>query len=80
MKCEKCVEEGRKSRIYEPGGGATTLAYYAPYYDEEGTRHIHDGNTTTSEWSCSNGHKWSFRTRSGCPQGDYEGMSEVTFR
>jgi len=65
MKCKECINEGKKSRI-SPGMSSTTLAYYQPYYDEDGKYHHHDANITTTEYSCSNGHRWSENT-SGHP-------------
>jgi len=58
MKCPECVKLGAKSLVY-PGICSSTLMYCPPYYDEEGNLHIHDGNITTCQYSCSNGHKWS---------------------
>ncbi len=60
MKCEECIKEEKKSTVYVPQYGTTTLMCSAPdYYDEEGKFHEgHNPNTTTTEWSCSNGHTW----------------------
>ena len=33
--------------------------YFQPFYDESGKRHDHDGNATATQYSCSNGHKWT---------------------
>jgi hypothetical protein len=59
MKCPICIEEGEKSRVTE-GGGSSTLMGYSPFYDEDGKRHSHDGNTTSYEFRCNRGH--SFQT------------------
>lgn len=65
MKCPQCKKEGKKSKVY-PGVGYTTCMYCPPFYDEEGKYHNHDGNVTTQEYSCSNGHKWTERTTGSC--------------
>ena len=57
MKCTTCVSEGRESRVY-PGMSTRTLAAWQPFYDEAGVLHNDDPNKTTTEYTCSNGHKW----------------------
>jgi hypothetical protein len=66
MICEKCRGEGQRSTV-EIGPSFTTAAMGRTFYDEEGAHHRHDPNTTTTEYSCSRGHKWQERTRSACP-------------
>ena len=56
--CPTCVEEGRKSQI-NIGQSSTTLMYAAPFYDEEGRYHLHDPNSTRTDYSCSNFHQWT---------------------
>lgn len=58
MKCPECIKEGKKSNVY-PGMSTTTLMKIFEYYDEEGKYHYSNPNTTTTYYSCSNGHKWS---------------------
>lgn len=58
MKCQKCVEQGLESKVYV-GTTMTTLAYSAPFYDENGRYHYHNPNTTTTEYRCSNGHSFT---------------------
>ena len=65
MICQKCKEQGLKSKVYS-GGGSTTLMYCPPFYDEDGHYHCHDSNTTTAEYSCSNGHTWTEHHRGTC--------------
>ena len=57
MRCPTCVANKQESFVY-PGMSRTTCAYYQPFYDKEGKYHHHDGNTTTTDFSCSNGHQW----------------------
>ena len=66
MKCPTCVEEGKRSIINAPGYGMTTAAFYQPYYDEDGKYHHHDGNITTMEYSCSEGHSWTDKRSGTC--------------
>ncbi len=58
MICEECKSEVLKSKVYE---GITTCTdmYCQPYYDENGKYHHHDLNTSTTFYTCSNGHKWT---------------------
>ena len=30
-----------------------------PFYDKDGKYHDHDMNSSSTDYSCSNGHKWS---------------------
>ncbi len=70
MKCPQCVEQGIKSRVM-PGSGEVTLAYYSPFYDEEGTYHNHDANVTTTQYTCSNGHSWVCKSTGSCSNCDW---------
>lgn len=65
MKCSECVKENKKSCVYV-GVGSVTAMYFAPYYDEKGEFHHHDGNTHSTSYSCSNGHHWT-ESRRGSP-------------
>lgn len=64
MKCPICVKEGLKSRVYV-GGTQATLMYATPYYDEDGNYHSNDPNTRYTDYSCSNGHKWTISEYQG---------------
>lgn len=77
MKCEKCVEEGTTSEVY-PGGGTSTLMYCPPYYDEQGKYHHHDRNTHTTDYRCSNGHRWKLSEQGMCPSCDFGKSSSKT--
>ena len=63
MRCPTCVAEGKTSVVSEIGEEATCMGCLPPFYDEAGRRHAHDPNTTTTHFTCSNGHrferKWS---------------------
>lgn len=58
MRCPECVEAGLRSKVYV-GSSATTLMSVLTYYDEEGRLVVDDPNTTTTQYSCSNGHRWA---------------------
>lgn len=65
MICKTCQAEGKKSYVYNRGGSGTLLMWNA-FYDEEGKHHVHDPNTTTYGYECSNGHTWSEEEKHGC--------------
>jgi hypothetical protein len=65
MFCKECKAENKKSKVYV-GSQTTTLLGWFPYYDEDGEFHNHDPNTITTNYSCSNGHIWSEKTKSKC--------------
>jgi len=65
MICKQCQTDGEKSTI-QVGVGTTTLLYCAPYFDEDGKYHNHDSNISTSNYTCSNGHKFSKSTSGSC--------------
>jgi hypothetical protein len=59
MKCPKCQEEGKRSTVTQ-GVSQTTLMHIPIQYDEDGNRmQSIVNNTTTTNYSCSNGHYWS---------------------
>jgi len=62
MKCPFCIEEEKKSKLYI-GATLGTLMYCEPYYDEEGTYHSDDINTYTTDYHCSEGHKFTVSMR-----------------
>lgn len=76
MKCPFCQADNQKSQVY-PGSASSTLVNFTRYYDEDGLYHSHDPNTTTRDYSCSNGHKWREKTKHKCPSCDY-GKDSVT--
>ena len=65
MICPQCKSEGKKSEVYM-GYGYTTSMCCPSYYDEEGRLHDHDGNITTTNYHCSNGHRWTEKTSGKC--------------
>lgn len=63
MKCDQCVAEGERSRVYVGYSVTTAMMPPSPYYDEDGNYHVpRDPNTTTTHYNCSRGHTWSRKT------------------
>ena len=54
-RCSICVATGQKSTV-TLGACMTTLAYFTPWYDENGKYHNHDGNASGCSMACSHGH------------------------
>jgi len=77
--CPFCAREGRKSQL-RPGISFKTAMYFAPYYDEEGKYHFHDGNMTTTDFGCSNGHRFDYRRKGYCSCGWSGGLNEIKLR
>lgn len=67
MKCPYCVEEGKRSKVYDLGGSVTLMGGNFSFYDENGIFHHHDPNMITSYYSCTNDHHWSERRKASCP-------------
>ena len=60
--CPECRRQGRVSTV-SLGETTNQLVTVAPWYDERGGLHSGDNpSTTTTTFSCSNGHTWA-RTR-----------------
>lgn len=64
MVCQVCITEGKKSTV-NILSSSTTLMNSVSYYDEDGVLHTHDMNTTTTDYICSNGHKFTNKTTGG---------------
>lgn len=79
MKCPKCMRLDKTSTVFG-GYGSTTLAYYTPFYDEDGKSHHHDGNTQTTSYNCSNGHNWTEESHGHCWCGWSGGNITITYQ
>lgn len=66
MKCQECEKAGHRSKVFR-GGGVSTAMGGQTFWDEDDRFHRHDPNTTTWEYSCSNGHRWSETHSHACP-------------
>ena len=64
-RCSVCVLTGQSSTV-TPGGCYSTLAYYTPFYDENGRWHSHDANSTWCSFTCRLGHAGTYDIRSPC--------------
>jgi len=65
MICPECKKLGLKSKIFI-GLSYTTALNGSQFFDEEGRFHDHDPNTTTTSYSCSNGHSWIVKSNKKC--------------
>lgn len=64
--CAECLKDGKKpDRIY-PHGSSTTLMCGQSFYDGDGKYHVHDPNSIRTDYSCSNGHRWTDSCRDEC--------------
>jgi hypothetical protein len=66
MKCLECEKYGKVSYVYE-GPSFRTAMNDCRFYDKDGNFHCHDWNTTSTLYSCSNGHQWSKQFKKKCP-------------
>lgn len=58
MKCEKCVAEGKTSRLNIEKGEMTDATHPPTFYDEEGVIHIHrEKSGKRARIHCTEGHK-----------------------
>jgi hypothetical protein len=65
MTCPECVKEAKRSVVYV-GASSVTCMMYEHYFDEDGKEHVHNPNTTSTHYSCSQGHSWVEGTRGKC--------------
>jgi hypothetical protein len=63
MICKICKKMGLRSIIKELAQCVTTLAHCEPWYDEDGRYHIHDCNTISITYQCSNGHEFITKSK-----------------
>ena len=61
-KCPECEKTGLRSKVYEMRS-STTAMWRDAYYDEDGVYQSCDPNWITTEYRCSNGHKWEETAR-----------------
>ena len=57
--------QSEEKKRFECAGMRTRLPVQS-FYDPEGKYHVHDGNTTTTSYNCTNGHNWWESTRGSC--------------
>lgn len=67
MKCTECVQSGQRSKVFDRGGTRTLMGGRGTFFGEDGERHHHDPNITTSGYECSNGHMWAVKSKTPCP-------------
>lgn len=57
--CPECVKAGRKSRITVGPTSRPSVMSAPAWYDEDGDYHPRDQLKVTTQYKCSNGHKWA---------------------
>jgi hypothetical protein len=65
MKCPRCVEEGKRSKVSVYLSTVTAMMPHT-FYDEDGRHHVHDNNMRLTPCRCSNGHEWVHGERGKC--------------
>ena len=63
--CPQCVHDGTTSVVHTSRGVANHAAVDM-FHDSFGNFHSHDPNETTSDWSCSLGHRGKAYSRRAC--------------
>lgn len=66
MRCSECEEKGRTHTVRDLGSSSTLLGSQR-FYDEQDKFHIHDLNTITTVYRCSNGHVFKIEEKKKCP-------------
>ena len=56
--CAQCKKEGRQSTIIQ-GGQISTAVFFPITYNEFGVQNPTGRNVTCTDYSCSNGHRWT---------------------
>ena len=78
MRCTWCVITGKCSSVFVGASAASAQAGLS-YWDTDDVFHHHDPTALTTEYACSNGHRWRVETRYGC-KGCGKGASKTTVR
>ena len=66
MICSECRKHGQRSRVYIIDSYYDLQIAQDRFFDEEGHWHVHDTNTSTTTYQCTNNHKWSETKYSMC--------------
>lgn len=67
MKCAECVSDGKTSKVYQGYGVTMPMGGPQFFWDEKGVQHIHDGDKTSWNYTCSEGHSFSVPVERSCP-------------
>lgn len=67
MRCAECVAEGKSSKVYAGYGVTMPMGGAQTFWDERGVMHIHDGDRTSWNYTCSEGHKFMVAEERSCP-------------
>ena len=79
MRCPVCVEKDLTSMVSSsPGFRSTDSCGGMEYWDEGEKLHVHNPNSTTRRFCCTNGHDMLMVQYDTCPSCDYnEGTTEL---
>lgn len=55
--CAACQKDNKKSIVHS-GISMSTMISCPSFFDEEGRQHKHDTNKRTTDYHCSEGHRW----------------------
>jgi hypothetical protein len=78
MKCQKCIDEGLRSRVYSDGISSKMMGW-STYYDEDGIYHSHNPNGIEKWFRCSEGHRFHIDGKEQCANCEYGGFGEQIF-
>jgi hypothetical protein len=78
-RCHRCNQLGLASTV-TVGTIVTTAMGASGFYDEAGAYHYHDPNRQTSEFSCSQGHRWTEQRQAPCLSCDFGRDFETEIR
>lgn len=78
MICQRCKDEGKKSKVYSLGVSRTLMSF-SPYWDENDVFHSHDPNSVREGFKCSNGHVLDRRIRNTCQCGWKQEIRDYIF-
>jgi len=65
INCPVCRENGSDSQVMITSESQTYMKCL-PYIGKGGKQHLHDSNIFSTEYECSNGHKWVDRESGKC--------------
>ena len=66
MRCPVCVQEKLKSTLRIGNSISSLLSENNGFYDENGKYHRHSNNQITTEYFCSNEHKFIHQPQARC--------------
>lgn len=65
MECKQCRSESKEWEKIHPTGSRRTMMGVERFWDKQGDYHVHDRNTVTRGFRCSEGHRWESKSKDG---------------